>query len=124
MVDMEGELVSSLEEIDRIILKKRKQKQLLMQYEKNGKEPTEYIALLKFELEEENKIEDILKKQLTKGKKRCEALEEELVTTRKELEKFQALYHQNMSSIKASEELNSILSKQRSPWLKRGLGYE
>ena len=55
---------------------------------------------------------------------RCEALEEEVVTTRKELEKVQALYHQNMSSIKASEELNNILSKQRSPWLKTGLFYE
>ena len=55
---------------------------------------------------------------------RCEALEEELVTARKELEKFQVLYHQNLSSIKASKELNNILSKKRSPWLKTGLGYE
>ena len=76
------------------------------------------------ELEESKKIEDILKQQLTKGKKRCETLEEEVVTTRKELEKFQALYHQNMSSIKALEELNNILSKQRFPWLKTCLGYE
>jgi hypothetical protein len=30
MVDMEGELISSLEEIDRLKCKKRKQKQLLM----------------------------------------------------------------------------------------------
>ena len=37
MVDMEGELTSAQEEIDRLILKKRKQKQLLVQYEKNGK---------------------------------------------------------------------------------------
>ena len=51
MVDMEGELISALEEIDRLRLKKRKQKQLLMQYEKNGKEPSEYIAMLKLELE-------------------------------------------------------------------------
>ena len=33
---------------------------------------------------------------------RGEALEEEVVKSRKELEKFQALYHQNMSRIKAS----------------------
>ena len=47
------------------------------------------------------------------------------MTSRKELEKFQAQYDQNMSSIKALEELNNILSKQRSPWLlKTGLGYE
>ena len=42
----------------------------------------------------------------------------------KELERFQALYHQNLSSIKASEELNNIMSKQRSPWLKSGLIYK
>ena len=67
-----------------------------MQYEKNGKEPSEDISLLKLELEEAKKIEDILRQELTEGKKRCEALEEEVVTSKKELEKFQALYHQNM----------------------------
>ena len=65
MVDMEGELISALEDVGRLILKKRKQKQLLMQYEKNGKEPSEDIALLKLELEEAKKIEDIPKQQLT-----------------------------------------------------------
>ena len=47
MVDMEGELISALEEIDELRLKKGKRKQLLLQYEKNGKEPSEDIALLK-----------------------------------------------------------------------------
>jgi hypothetical protein len=65
MVDMEGELISALEEIDRLILKKRKQKQLLMQFENNGKEPSEDFFLLKVELEEANKVEDILKQQLS-----------------------------------------------------------
>jgi hypothetical protein len=62
--DMEGKLISSLEEIYRLRLKKRKQKQLLMQFEKNGKKPDEDFALLKVELEEENQIEDTLKQQL------------------------------------------------------------
>ena len=65
MVDMEGELISALEDIDRLRLKKRKQKQLLMQYEKNDKNPSEDLALLKLELEEAKKIVDILKQQLT-----------------------------------------------------------
>jgi hypothetical protein len=43
--------------------------------------------------------------------------------TRKEIEKFQALYNQNLSSIKASEGLATILN-QRNPKLKTGLGYE
>jgi hypothetical protein len=46
------------------------------------------------------------------------------VKTRKELEKFQALYHQNLSSIKASEILSTILNQQRNPKLKISLGYE
>ena len=72
-----------------------------MQYEKNGKEPNKYLDLLKIELKEANKIEDILKQQLAEKKMRCEALEEEVVKVRKELEKFQALYHQNMLNYKS-----------------------
>jgi hypothetical protein len=53
----------------------------------------------------------------------CEALEEEIVKTRKEMEKFKELYHQNLPSIKASEELTSILNQQRNSKLKVGLGY-
>jgi hypothetical protein len=124
VVDMEGELISALEEIDRLRCKKRKQKRLLMQFKMNDKKPDENFALLKVELEEAKKIEDILKQQLSEKKARCEALEEEIVKTRKEMEKFKALYHQNLSSIKASEELTSILNQQRNPKLKAGLGYE
>jgi hypothetical protein len=61
---------------------------------------------------------------LSEKKARCEALEEEIVKTRKETEKFKGLYHQNLPSIKASEGLTSILSQQRNPKLKAGLGYE
>ena len=123
-VDMEGELISALEEIDRLRLKKRKQKQLLIQYEQIVKEPSADFTMLKVELEEANKIPNILRQQLTESKTRCEALEIEVVISRKEFQKFQALYLQNISSIKASEELNNILNKQRSPLIKTGLGYE
>jgi hypothetical protein len=37
---------------------------------------------------------------------------------------FQALYHQNMSSIKAPEELATIPNQKRNPKMKTGLGYE
>jgi hypothetical protein len=123
VVDMEGELISALEEIDRLRIKNRKQKQLLIQFEKDSKQPDEDFALLKVELEEAKKIEDILKQQLSEKKARCESLEQEVVKTRKEMEKFQALYNQNLSSIKASEELTLILNQQRNPKLKV-LGYE
>jgi hypothetical protein len=87
---------------------------LLIQFEKDNKEPNEDFTLLKVELEEAKKIEDILKQQLSKKKERCEALEEEVVKTRKEMERFKTLYLQNLPSIKATTKLNNILSKQRS----------
>jgi hypothetical protein len=40
-VDLEGELISALEEIDRLRQKKRKQKELLIKYEKGQNEPNE-----------------------------------------------------------------------------------
>jgi hypothetical protein len=124
VVDIEGELSSALEEIDRLKLEKRKQKQLLIQFEKNVKKPDEDFSLLKVELEEAKKIEDILKQQLSEKKEKCESLEEEVVKTRKDMEKFKALYLQNIPSIKASEELTTILNQQRNPNLKTSLGYE
>jgi hypothetical protein len=111
VVDMEGELISALEEIDRLRIKNRKQRQLLKQFEKDSKEPDEYLVLLKVQLEEEKKIEEILKQQLSEKKARCESLEQEVVITRKEMEKFQSLYNQNLSSIKASEGLTTILNQ-------------
>jgi hypothetical protein len=61
MVDMEGELISALEEIDRLRIKNRKKRQLLIQFEKDSREPDEDLVLLKVELEEARKIEEILK---------------------------------------------------------------
>jgi hypothetical protein len=61
VVNMEGELISALEEIDRLRIKNRKQRQLLIQFEKDSKEPDEDLVLLKVELEEAKKIEEILK---------------------------------------------------------------
>ena len=98
---MERELINALEEIDRLRIKNRKQRQLLMQFEKDSKQLDEDFSLLKVELEEAKTIEDILKQQLSEKKVRCEALEEEIVKTKKEMEKFKGLYHQNLPSIKA-----------------------
>jgi hypothetical protein len=51
VVDMEGELISALEEIDRLRIKKKKKRQLLIQFKKDSKEPDEDLVLLKVELE-------------------------------------------------------------------------
>jgi hypothetical protein len=48
---MEGELINALEEIDRLIIKNKKQRKLLIQFEKDSKEPDEDLVLLKVELE-------------------------------------------------------------------------
>jgi hypothetical protein len=68
VVDLEGELISALKEIDRLIFKKKKKKQLLIQFEKDKKKIVEDFVLLKVELEEAKKIEDILKQQLSEKK--------------------------------------------------------
>jgi len=96
---------------------------MLIQFEKDNKKPDEDFALLKVELEEENKIEGILKKKLSENKEICEAFEEEVVKARKEMEMFKALYPQNIPSIKASSELNDIMRKNRYTMLNTGLGY-
>jgi hypothetical protein len=48
LVDMEGELISALEEIDRLRIKNRKQRQLLIQFEKDSKELDDGLVLLKY----------------------------------------------------------------------------
>jgi hypothetical protein len=50
VVDLEREMINTLEEIDRLRLKKRKKKQLLIQFKKGTKKPDEDFALLKVEL--------------------------------------------------------------------------
>ena len=66
---------------------------------------------MKVKLEESKNIEDILKQQLKEVETRGEKLEAEVVTVRKDLEKFQALYHQNLTGIKSSEGLASIMNQ-------------
>jgi hypothetical protein len=65
VVDLEGELISALEEIARLRSKKKNKKKILIHFERDNKGLDEDFALLKVEFEEENKIEDILKQQLS-----------------------------------------------------------
>ena len=55
VVDMEGELISALEEINKLRIKNRKKRQLLIQFEKDSKEPDEDLVLLKVELKRQRK---------------------------------------------------------------------
>jgi hypothetical protein len=113
-----------MEEITKLRGKKIKQKQLLLRYEKTCNEPSKEISLLKVKLEEAKTIEDILKQQLKEAKKKGEKLDAEVVYVRKDLENFQALYHQNLTSIKSLEGLATVMNHQRNQKLKTSLGYE
>ena len=74
-VDLEGELRSALEELDRLKLKCRKQKDILLKYvieEQN----IEDLIQLKVELEEAKKVEDTLLKKIEDKIQKQEKLEE------------------------------------------------
>ncbi len=49
-VNLESELINALEEIDRLRQKKKKQKELLIKYEKGQNEPNETLYLINFDL--------------------------------------------------------------------------
>jgi hypothetical protein len=61
-------------------------------------------------------VEEVLNNQLKEKEENCEKLEAEIVSLRKELDKL----NKNM---KISQTLDVILSSQRSPYDKTGLGY-
>jgi hypothetical protein len=73
---------------------------LLIQFKKDSKKLDEDFSLLKVELEEANKIEDIMKQQLSNKKAICEALEEEVVKTKKEMEKCKHCISKNFQALK------------------------
>ena len=87
-MDLEGELRSALEEIDRLKLKCRKQKDILLKYVRE-EQNSEALIQLKVELEEAKKVEDILLKQMKDKTQEQEKLEEEVVCLRKKLENAQ-----------------------------------
>ena len=122
-VDLEGELRSALEEIDRLKLKCRKQKDILLKYVRE-EQNSEDLIQLKVELEEAKKVEDTLLKQIEDKIQKQEKLEEEVVCLRKKLENTQTKLSIKTSQMKSSDKLNKILDAQRSPLIKTGIGYE
>ena len=122
-VDLEGELRSALEEIDRLKLKYKKQKDILLKYVRE-EQNSEVLMQLKVELEEAKKIEDMLLQQIKDKTREQEKLEEEVVCLRKKLENAQRNVAINSSQTTSSSKLNEILVAQRSPMIKTGIGYE
>ena len=101
-MDLEGELRSSLEEIDRLKLKCRKQKDILLKCVKEVPN-SKYLIQLKVELEEAKKVEGILLKQIKDKHQEQEKLEEEVVWLRKKLESTQRGLSMNTPRMKSTE---------------------
>ena len=122
-LDLEGELRSALEEIDRLKLKRRKHKNILLKCVKEVPNSEDLIQL-KGELEEDKKVEDILLKKTKDNHQEQEKLEEEVVRLRKKIENTQRELSKNTPQMTSTEQLDMILNAQRSPLIKAGIGYE
>jgi hypothetical protein len=126
-VNLEAELISSLEEIDRLRgrIKRRKSncrnmKRRIMIFMKQKK----IVIIMKTQLEEEKRIEEVVRIQLKEKEENCERLEDEIVSLRKELEKTIDQLNRSLNFGNIIEILDNILSFQRSPFIKTGLGYD
>jgi hypothetical protein len=71
---------------------------------------------LKTQLEEEKRMEEVMKIHMMKKEEYCEKLEEEVISLRVEVDKLK-------KNLKSSQVLENIISCQRSPFNKTGLGY-
>jgi hypothetical protein len=120
VVDMEGELIVALEKISRLEIKNRLRKEQLQVCKEKDNEVSEEIVILKIQLQEAKRREEILINQIKEKENICDKLEAEIVALRKDLEKSRT----QMKFIKESETLDNILSNQRSPDDKAGLGYK
>jgi hypothetical protein len=74
----------------------------------------EEIISLKTQLEEEKRMEEVIKIQMIKKEEDCEKLEEEVISLRVEVNK----------NLKISQVLEDILNSQRLCYDKSGLGYK
>ena len=72
---------------------------------------------LKLEPDEATRIKEEVEKQLAKKNNDCERLEEEIVSHRKKVERMYKI-------LKSAQAMDDMLSHQRSPFDKSGLGYE
>jgi hypothetical protein len=66
----------------------------------------------------------VVRSQLKEKEENCEKLEAEIVSLRKELEKTIDQLNRSLKFGKSTEILDNILSFQRSPFIKTGLGYD
>jgi hypothetical protein len=129
-VDLEEELISALEELRKYKKKNKLLRAQLQEFEESHqsreidasrtiKESEQIISDLKSQLLEAKRIEEVILKQLNDREQVCEKLEAEIELLKGEFEKEKkGSKFENSSKI-----LDEILSSQRSPNNKTGLGY-
>jgi hypothetical protein len=116
-VDLREELISALEE-----LRKERKKNKLLKKELNetqnlnSEEVNQIITKLKVQVEEDRRIEEILRSQLAEKEKMIERLEAEAITLRKYLQK------KDMQQ-DSTKTLDKIINNQRPYYDRSGLGY-
>jgi hypothetical protein len=86
-------------------------------------ETQKIVTILKTELEEEKRIEEVVKSQLKEKEENCKKLEVEIISLGIELEKTTDHLSRILKFGKSNEILDIILSHQRSPFIKIGIGY-
>jgi hypothetical protein len=126
-VNLEAKLVSALEEINKLRGKNIKLKEKLQKHVKKDhdlEETKNTSIILKTRLEEAKMIEEVLRIQLKEKEENCGKLEAEIVSLRKELENKNDQLNRILKFGKSDEVLDNILSFQRSPFIKTGLGYD
>jgi hypothetical protein len=119
-VDLRAELISALEELRKERKKNKSLKAELKMKEgsqnSNSEELEKMITSLKIQIEEDKRIEEILRSQLEEKEKMIGSLEAEVVSLRKDLQK------KDMQQ-KSTKILDQIISSQRSSDDRSGLGY-
>jgi hypothetical protein len=82
------------------------------------------VIIMKTQLEKEKIIEEVVKTQLKEKEENHKKLEVEIVSLRKELEKITDQLNKRLNFGKSTEILYNIISFQRSPFIKIGLGFD
>jgi hypothetical protein len=101
-------------------------KEKLQKHEKKDhdmEETNKTIIILKTQLEEEKRVEEVVRRQLKENEENCERLEVEIVSSRKELEKITDQLKKILKFGKSTEISDNISSFQMSQFIKIGLSY-
>ncbi|XP_059067491.1 uncharacterized protein LOC131858308 [Cryptomeria japonica] len=127
-VDLEGELVSALEELGKVRKEYKKYNIVVAEEQdllnKSLEESKTIIFYLRIQLEEVKRMYEVTKLDLEKKNKECQKSEEGLANLRKELEKNNDEINMRIKYGGRTKELDKMLSKQEHDKDINGVGFE